>query len=271
MTPTAVAGSQDAAAQAPPKNLWANVGRLKDVLAVEARAPAASAAATAGGTQPAVAAHQTPPEAHGVAQTAQAAPLPELAAPLTSAAVPLFERRGFVNSGNLCFANATLQALLGLEPFVALLQHLSTSPLPLSPSTSTLRSLAALAREFAPEAERAPARAPPRSNKGALCLEDVLSPFLETFDASVGTAAATSARGARQAARRVRQQQDAHEFMSSLLDHAHMVRQQALPTPRPRMTRAAACRSWCSCRVCGLARLMTRSQRLRLRRRSGSA
>ena len=144
------------------------------------------------------------------------------AAQLAAAAAP-FDRRGFVNSGNLCFANATLQALLGLEPFVALLRHLSDTQLPQQPSTATLRSLAALAREF-PEAESAPARAPPRSNKNAVCIEDSLSPFLAMFDASVGAVAAPTARGARQAARRVRQQQDAHEFMSSLLDHAHMVR-----------------------------------------------
>ncbi len=145
------------------------------------------------------------------------------AAQLAAAAAP-FDRRGFVNSGNLCFANATLQALLGLEPFVALLRHLSDTQLPQQPSTATLRSLAALAREF-PEAEAAPARAPQRSSKNAVCVEDSLSPFLAMFDASVGAVAAPTARGARQAARRVRQQQqDAHEFMSSLLDHAHMVR-----------------------------------------------
>ena len=234
MTPTAAAGSQDAAAAAvaasagpapavAASNPWQNASRLHAALAVEPRAPAASATAPARAAQAAPVAAQPPPEVQGASQTA-----PLLAAPLAAAAAP-FERRGFVNSGNLCFANATLQALLGLQPFVALLQHLSASTLPLSPSTSTLRSLAALAQEFSVEAGRAVVRAQPRSSKSTVCIEDVMSPFLATFDASVGTAAASSARGARQAARRVRQQQDAHEFMSSLLDHAHMVRRRALP------------------------------------------
>jgi uncharacterized UBP type Zn finger protein len=156
---------------------------------------------------------------------AQPAAVPAWGAAQLAAAAAPFERRGFVNSGNLCFANATLQALLGLEPFVALLRHLSQAQLPQQPSTATLRSLAALAREFPQTGE--PVRAPPRSSKNAVCIEDLLSPFLATFDASVGTGAASSARGARQAARRVRQQQDAHEFMSSLLDHAHTVHHQA--------------------------------------------
>lgn len=146
-----------------------------------------------------------------------------------AAAVP-FERRGFVNSGNLCFANATLQALLGLYPFVALLRHLAQTPLPPELPTPTLRALAALAREFPPEEDRSHGRtvSRPRSGKSAVCIDDFFSSFLATFDASLGAALASTARGARQAARRVRQQQDAHEFLSSLLDHAHVVSTGAL-------------------------------------------
>jgi hypothetical protein len=43
---------------------------------------------------------------------AQPAAVPAWGAAQLAAAAAPFERRGFVNSGNLCFANATLQALL---------------------------------------------------------------------------------------------------------------------------------------------------------------
>ncbi|XP_021829506.1 ubiquitin carboxyl-terminal hydrolase 24-like, partial [Prunus avium] len=38
--------------------------------------------------------------------------------------------RGLINSGNLCFLNATLQALLSCSPFVQLLQELRTRKVP---------------------------------------------------------------------------------------------------------------------------------------------
>ncbi|CAL8137339.1 unnamed protein product [Prunus armeniaca] len=38
--------------------------------------------------------------------------------------------RGLINSGNLCFLNATLQALLSYSPFVQLLQELRTCKVP---------------------------------------------------------------------------------------------------------------------------------------------
>lgn len=38
--------------------------------------------------------------------------------------------RGLINSGNLCFLNATLQALLACSPFVNLLQELRTRKIP---------------------------------------------------------------------------------------------------------------------------------------------
>ncbi|CAL9020299.1 unnamed protein product, partial [Prunus brigantina] len=38
--------------------------------------------------------------------------------------------RGLINSGNLCFLNATLRALLSCSPFVQLLQELRTRKVP---------------------------------------------------------------------------------------------------------------------------------------------
>ena len=265
------AGVEESAAAAQPaaaaaSNPWANPRRLHAALADDARAQAARTAPPAGVAPPT-----------GVAPAAvRAAPAP-LPASMTwdvaqLAAAP-FERRGFVNSGNLCFANATLQALLGLDPFVALLRHVERiTQLPQQASTPTLRALAALAREFPPEENTAHGRAVarPRSSRNAVCIDDFFSAFLATFDASLGSAVASSARGARQAARRVRQQQDAHEFLSSLLDHAHMVRA-SRPCAPPR-TRADACcvrRSWCS--WCMLAAPRRCSLRQWQRTRGGSA
>ena len=204
-----------AAASNPACNPWANPRRLHAALADDARAQAARTAPPAGAAPPA----RVAPAAVKAAPVATTWDVAKLSA------AP-FERRGFVNSGNLCFANATLQALLGLGPFVALLRHLVQTPLPQEASTPTLRALAALAREFSLDDNAAHGRAVshPRSSRNAVCIDDFFSSFLATFDASLGAAVASSARGARQAARRVRQQQDAHEFLSSLLDHAHMVR-----------------------------------------------
>lgn len=156
------------------------------------------------------------------AQSASVPPTWDMAQLSAAFASAAFERRGFVNGGNLCFANATLQTLLGLDAFVALLRHLAQQA-QLPATCPTLRSLVALAREF-PATERTPeTRAPPRSNK-SLHLDDFFSSFLAKFDASVSAGAPTSARGARQAARHLRPQQDAHEFMSALLDAAHTAR-----------------------------------------------
>ncbi|CAB4296990.1 unnamed protein product [Prunus armeniaca] len=52
--------------------------------------------------------------------------------PVTVATVLL--PRGLINSGNLCFLNATLQALLSCSPFVQLLQELRTRKVPKSSS-----------------------------------------------------------------------------------------------------------------------------------------
>jgi ubiquitin carboxyl-terminal hydrolase 10 len=38
--------------------------------------------------------------------------------------------RGLINTGNLCFLNATLQALLSCSPFVQLLQELRIRDIP---------------------------------------------------------------------------------------------------------------------------------------------
>ncbi|PQQ02121.1 uncharacterized protein Pyn_01297 [Prunus yedoensis var. nudiflora] len=52
--------------------------------------------------------------------------------PVTVATVLL--PRGLINSGNLCFLNSTLQALLSCSPFVQLLQELRTRKVPKSSS-----------------------------------------------------------------------------------------------------------------------------------------
>ncbi|XP_031101098.1 ubiquitin carboxyl-terminal hydrolase 24-like [Ipomoea triloba] len=55
--------------------------------------------------------------------------------------------RGLVNLGNLCFLNATLQALLSCAPFVQLLQELRTREIPES-GYSTLRAFVEFISDF---------------------------------------------------------------------------------------------------------------------------
>ncbi|EYU42964.1 hypothetical protein MIMGU_mgv1a004286mg [Erythranthe guttata] len=55
--------------------------------------------------------------------------------------------RGLVNSGNLCFLNATLQALLACSPFVQLLQRLKASNIP-KVGYPTLAAFAEFVGEF---------------------------------------------------------------------------------------------------------------------------
>jgi Ubiquitin carboxyl-terminal hydrolase len=90
-------------------------------------------------------------------QAAATPALPEradLLGPLPpNASLPYFTRHGFINTGNSCFANSTLQALLGCTSFHSLLLALRTHEERhgrLAPVYSTLRSLAELAGDFAP-------------------------------------------------------------------------------------------------------------------------
>eukprot|EP00798_Chlamydomonas_sp_ICE-L_P001434 gene1434-32807_t len=76
------------------------------------------------------------------------------------------EPRGFTNTGNSCFVNSTLQALLACGPFCGLMQQLRTALPLLSHSESpTLHGLALLAAEFEP-AKAVGAPAAPSSTTG---------------------------------------------------------------------------------------------------------
>jgi hypothetical protein len=69
-----------------------------------------------------------------------------------------FLPRGFINTGNSCFVNSPLQALLGCGPFCALLAHVRSLLPALDPTqVPTLWALASLVSEF----ELAPPPAPP--------------------------------------------------------------------------------------------------------------
>ena len=93
-----------------------------------ATAPPAAAAASAAGEEPA-----------------------DLVAVSSPSQLPFFTRHGFQNSGNICYANSTVQALLSCARFHALLRSLQASAPP--PEASTLRSLADLAAKFAPRGD----------------------------------------------------------------------------------------------------------------------
>jgi len=74
------------------------------------------------------------------------------------------QRRGFLNAGNTCYLNASLQALLGCSAFSGLLRLVAPHATPkrhagLSHTLSrlpTLRALAALAAEYSTLAETLP-------------------------------------------------------------------------------------------------------------------
>lgn len=81
---------------------------------------------------------------------------PELASLLPAAPLHLAPR-GIVNTGNSCFVNATMQAMLGCPPFVAFLDLLkAAAPLLAAADSPVLQSLAALAAEFSPAAPEEP-------------------------------------------------------------------------------------------------------------------
>jgi hypothetical protein len=175
--------------------------------------------------------------------------LPEWALHATAAAPTFIVRRGALNSGNTCYLNASVQALLSCDAFVALLRYVSEvrdaarrehgacfCALPhncaafaqakLSAGLPTLRSLAALAAAFPALTERADGGRTMFSS-APLDAADVFGTLLTSFDTPAGAPAAPPRQG-RRATRRSTQQQDAHEFLDRLLDTAHAVRMRSL-------------------------------------------
>jgi len=147
--------------------------------------------------------------------------------PPPDATQPFFTRHGFVNSGNLCYVNSTLQALLACTGFYALLQalRLHDERARLPPSFSTLRCLVDLGAEFAPRSDE-PSSSSPHFGRPCpvLSSDQLLAAPLEAFERSRNVAGSSAVAGKAprpSATRRSRPQQDAHEFLTFLLDSTH--------------------------------------------------
>ncbi|KAL6288657.1 hypothetical protein ACE6H2_006167 [Prunus campanulata] len=118
--------------------------------------------------------------------------------------------RGLINSGNLCFLNATLQALLSCSPFVQLLQELRTRKVP-KVGYPTLGAFAEFVSEFDMPS------GPSSKNKDASVLETgrpfspaMFEGVLKIFTPDVPTSISGRPR-----------QEDAQEFLSFIMDQMH--------------------------------------------------
>lgn len=139
---------------------------------------------------------------------------------------PPLRRVAFANSGNLCFLNATMQALVCCAPFCSLLLALRAQAAPVSegglgerlpPRYATLRSLDALGRELSAaggQGEAAACRWP------IACSEELFAASLRAFEAAQGAGGGAARAGRVGAPPARRAQQDAQEFLSFLLDSA---------------------------------------------------
>ncbi|KAL8160980.1 hypothetical protein V2J09_012469 [Rumex salicifolius] len=118
--------------------------------------------------------------------------------------------RGLINTGNLCFLNATLQALLACSPFVEFLQELRVRDIP-EVSSPTLKAFVDFVSEFEMPA------GPNLKKKDTVIVETgrPLSPsmfevVLENFTPGVRSGISGRPR-----------QEDAQEFLSFVMDQMH--------------------------------------------------
>ncbi|XP_008231566.1 PREDICTED: ubiquitin carboxyl-terminal hydrolase 24 [Prunus mume] len=118
--------------------------------------------------------------------------------------------RGLINSGNLCFLNATLQALLSCSPFVQLLQELRTRKVP-KVGYPTLGAFA----EFVSEFDMPSGSSSKNKDASVLVTGRPFSPamfegVLKNFTPDVPTSISGRPR-----------QEDAQEFLSFIMDQMH--------------------------------------------------
>lgn len=107
--------------------------------------------------------------------------------------------RGLANSGNLCFMNAVLQALLASPPFYSLCTHLQKHDIP--PRCAFLDAFARFASEFPSGQATVESRA---------LYADYLIRLVDERFAKAGSREV-----------QLRRQEDAHEFLTFLLDGLH--------------------------------------------------
>ncbi|KAJ2542166.1 hypothetical protein IWW35_005658 [Coemansia sp. RSA 1878] len=117
---------------------------------------------------------------------------------------PAVQPRGLVNSGNMCFMNVVLQALLYCEPFCSMLRHIKKSVVfSFNSNTPLLEALIRFVHEF--RADRTPLEQLETGLESPFVPEDV-------YEALQKKNVFQTLRG---------QQEDAQEFMSYLVDGIH--------------------------------------------------
>ncbi|PQM40592.1 ubiquitin carboxyl-terminal hydrolase 24 isoform X1 [Prunus yedoensis var. nudiflora] len=128
--------------------------------------------------------------------------------PLTVSTVLL--PRGLINSGNLCFLNATLQALLSCSPFVQLLQELRTRKVP-KVGYPTLGAFAEFVSEFdMPSGSSSKTKDASVLETGRPFSPAMFEGVLKNFTPDVPTSISGRPR-----------QEDAQEFLSFIMDQMH--------------------------------------------------
>lgn len=116
--------------------------------------------------------------------------------------------RGLINKGNLCFLNATLQALLSCSPFVHLLHTLQVRGVP-EVGYPTLRACVDFFREFEFQ-QHADRRAKVSIDLGRPFVPSMFDNILHQFNPHQPSTGAARSR-----------QEDAQEFLSFTMDHLH--------------------------------------------------
>ncbi|XP_009354416.2 ubiquitin carboxyl-terminal hydrolase 24 isoform X2 [Pyrus x bretschneideri] len=118
--------------------------------------------------------------------------------------------RGLINSGNLCFLNATLQALLSCSPFVQLLQELRTLEVP-KVGYPTLSAFAEFVSEFdMPSGSSSKDKDTSVLETGRPFSPAMFEGVLKNFTPDVPTSISCRPR-----------QEDAQEFLSFIMDQMH--------------------------------------------------
>ncbi|KAI3448825.1 hypothetical protein Pfo_005490 [Paulownia fortunei] len=118
--------------------------------------------------------------------------------------------RGLINSGNLCFLNATLQALLACSPFVQLLQGLRNRNIP-KVSYPTLAAFAEFIGEFdVVDGSKIKKKDATELETGMPFRPNMFEGVLRKFTPDVSTSISGRPR-----------QEDAQEFLSFIMDQMH--------------------------------------------------
>ncbi|GAB4827797.1 Ubiquitin carboxyl-terminal hydrolase 24 [Ancistrocladus abbreviatus] len=124
-------------------------------------------------------------------------------------AIPDLVPRGLINSGNLCFLNATLQSLISCSPFVQLLQELKFRNIP-KVGYPTLHAFANLISEFEMPNGSSSKEEPTAVVTGRPFSPAMFEDVLKNFTPDVPSGISGRPR-----------QEDAQEFLSFVMDQMH--------------------------------------------------